>query len=65
MRKLQSEGFINIHKKTYSEFELTNQNEAANFFQKEKPAYVILATAKFGGIYSNNSHPAEFNFYKQ
>ncbi|MEY3883059.1 MAG: hypothetical protein RLZZ379_337 [Pseudomonadota bacterium] len=30
------------------------------FFEKEKPAYVILAAAKVGGIHANNSYRAEF-----
>jgi len=62
LRKLQSEGFINILTKPHSELDLTNQKEVANFFQKEKPEYVILAAAKVGGIHSNNSYPAEFIF---
>jgi GDP-L-fucose synthase len=32
----------------------------ANFFQKEKPEQVYLAAAKVGGIYANNTYPAEF-----
>ena len=62
LRKLQSEGFNNILIKPHSELDLTNQKEVANFFQKEKPEYVILAAAKVGGILSNNSYPAEFIF---
>jgi GDP-L-fucose synthase len=30
------------------------------FFEKEKPAYVILAAAKVGSIYANNTYRAEF-----
>ena len=62
LRKLQSEGFNNILIKPHSELDLTNQKEVTNFFQKEKPEYVILAAAKVGGIHSNNSYPAEFIF---
>jgi GDP-L-fucose synthase len=31
-----------------------------DFFEKEKPAYVILAAAKVGGIHANNTYRAEF-----
>jgi GDP-L-fucose synthase len=30
------------------------------FFSQAKPEYVILAAAKVGGIYANNTYPAEF-----
>jgi GDP-L-fucose synthase len=39
---------------------LTNQAAVAAFFQSEKPDYVILAAAKVGGIYANNTYPADF-----
>lgn len=64
-RKLKSEDYSNIVTQAHSELDLTNQAMVENFFQKERPEYVILATAKVGGIYSNNSYPAEFIFYKQ
>jgi GDP-L-fucose synthase len=32
------------------------------FFDKEKPEYVFLGAAKVGGIYANNTYPAEFIF---
>ena len=60
LRKLKSENYSNIVTQTHSELDLTNQAIVENFFQKEKPEYVILAAAKVGGIYSNNNYPAEF-----
>jgi GDP-L-fucose synthase len=39
---------------------LTNQADVAAFFGSEKPDYVILAAAKVGGIYANNTYPADF-----
>lgn len=32
----------------------------AEFFEKEKPEYVVLSAAKVGGIYGNNTYPVEF-----
>jgi GDP-L-fucose synthase len=59
-RKLRKEGFNNIVTRTSSELDLRNQQAVNNFFEKEKPAYVILAAAKVGGIHSNNTYRAEF-----
>ncbi len=60
VRNLQSKGFSNIVGKTHSELDLTNQAAVAQFFAKEKPDQVYLAAAKVGGIYANNTFPAEF-----
>jgi GDP-L-fucose synthase len=59
-RKLRKEGYNNIITKTSSELDLTNQLAVNEFFKKEKPAYVILAAAKVGGIHANNTYRAEF-----
>jgi GDP-L-fucose synthase len=59
-RKLVSEGFSNIISKTSSELNLTNQEQVANFFEREKPEYVFLAAAKVGGIAANNTFRADF-----
>ena len=60
VRKLQKEGFTNIVTRTHSELDLTRQAEVEDFFEKEKPDYVILAAAKVGGIHANNTYPADF-----
>ncbi len=39
---------------------LLNYSEVENWFTKNKPTIVILAAAKVGGIYANNSMPADF-----
>jgi GDP-L-fucose synthase len=59
-RKLNTEGFCNIIKKTSSELDLRNQDLVNFFFQNNKPDYVILAAAKVGGILANNTYRAEF-----
>jgi GDP-L-fucose synthase len=48
-RKFKKEGFSNIITKTSRELDLRNQQAVHQFFEKEKPAYVILAAAKVGG----------------
>ena len=42
------------------DLELTNQQEVRNFFAENKPDQVYLAAAKVGGIYANNTWPADF-----
>ena len=59
-RKLRKEGYNNIVTKTSDELDLRNQHAVNDFFEKEKPAYVILAAAKVGGIHANNTYRAEF-----
>ena len=59
-RKLRKEGYNNIVTRTSIELDLRNQQAVNDFFEKEKPEYVILAAAKVGGIHANNSYRAEF-----
>jgi GDP-L-fucose synthase len=60
VRRLQAKGYGNLITRTHAELDLTNQQSVQNFFAQEKPEYVILAAAKVGGIYANNTYPAEF-----
>ncbi|MBA4406667.1 GDP-fucose synthetase [bacterium] len=60
MRKFQSEGFGNFIVRTVDELDLRNQKDVDEFFQSEKPDYVIIAAAKVGGILANNTYRAEF-----
>ena len=59
-RKLNQNGFENIITRTSAELDLRSQEDVRNFFQTEKPDYVILAAAKVGGIQANNIYRAEF-----
>lgn len=53
-------GYTNIVTATHSELDLTNQQAVEDFFQKEKPEYVIHIAAKVGGIKANIDNPAVF-----
>ena len=59
-RKLNAEGYHNLIHRTSNELDLRNQQAVNTFFELEKPDYVILAAAKVGGIYANNTYRAEF-----
>jgi GDP-L-fucose synthase len=59
-RNLEKKGYTNLIFRSFHELNLTNQQETAEFFEKEKPDYVILAAAKVGGIVANNTYRAQF-----
>lgn len=59
-RNLQKKGYTNFLLRSSSELDLRNQQQVAELFEKEKPAYVFLAAAKVGGIHANNTYRAEF-----
>jgi GDP-L-fucose synthase len=60
VRRLEAKGYNNIIKRTHAELDLRRQSDVVDFFHAEKPEFVILAAAKVGGIYANNTFPAEF-----
>jgi GDP-L-fucose synthase len=59
-RKLIKEGYSNFLLKSVEDIDLRNQQSVNDFFLKDKPEYVILAAAKVGGIFANNTAKAEF-----
>ncbi len=59
-RKLQADGYKNIIVRTHEELDLLNASATADFFKKEKPEYVFDAAAKVGGIFANDTYPADF-----
>ncbi len=60
VRQLEARGFTNLIMRMHKELDLTNQAAVQNFFKQEQPDYVILSAAKVGGIYANNTYPADF-----
>jgi GDP-L-fucose synthase len=59
-RMLNGEGFTNLVTRDSSELDLVDGRGVVQFFTEEKPAVVILAAAKVGGIKANNDFPVEF-----
>lgn len=59
-KTLTEKGYTNLLTRDISELDLTNQADVKAFFEKEKPAYVILAAAKVGGVMANNTYRGEF-----
>lgn len=62
VRSLEKHGFTNIITRSRNDLDLTNQASVLSFFENEKPEYVFLAAAKVGGIYANNTYPADFMY---
>jgi GDP-L-fucose synthase len=60
VRRLESEGFKNLLTRDRSRLDLANEPAVAKFFGEERPAIVIVAAAKVGGIKANNDYPVEF-----
>jgi GDP-L-fucose synthase len=56
----QGVGQRNIVTRTHDQLDLTNQLAVQQFFALEKPTQVYLAAARVGGIYANNTYPADF-----
>jgi nucleoside-diphosphate-sugar epimerase len=59
-RQLIAAGEKDIVTRTHAELDLTDQLAVREFLQAERPDVVILAAAKVGGIYANNTYPADF-----
>ena len=60
VRRLQQDGFTNLLLRDRSELDLRDGTRVDDFFACEKPAFVIFAAAKVGGIKANHDLPVEF-----
>jgi GDP-L-fucose synthase len=60
MRRLEAEAFSNVVTRDRVQLDLANESAVVKFFAKERPAIVIAAAAKVGGIKANNDYPVEF-----
>ncbi|GAA0537818.1 MULTISPECIES: GDP-L-fucose synthase [Rheinheimera] len=59
-RQLQLQPNIELVTATRAELDLTDQLAVKTFFQQRKVDEMYLAAAKVGGIYANNTFPADF-----
>ncbi len=60
LRHFEEEGFTDLLTRTSSELDLRDRAETFRFFAQHRPAVVVLAAAKVGGIAANNTYPADF-----
>jgi GDP-L-fucose synthase len=57
---LIASGYENVIGRTHKELDLLDGVAVKNFFDEEKPEYVVLAAARVGGIVANNTYRADF-----
>ncbi len=62
VRNLTQKGYTNLLTPSHAELELLDIHSVAAWFEKNKPDYVFLASAKVGGILANSTYPADFIF---
>ncbi len=60
VRRLQTEGCAEILTASRSDLDLTQQAAVIKWLRHESPQAVFLPAAKVGGIYANDTYPAEF-----
>lgn len=60
IRRLKALGYTTIITPSRQELDLLNQQVVQDFFNHNKIQQVYLAAAKVGGIYANDTYPAEF-----
>lgn len=56
----QNQGYTNLIGRSHGELDLMDGAVVRDFFDQEKPEYVILAAAYVGGIIANNTYRADF-----
>lgn len=57
---LISKGYTNVIGRTHEQLDLLDGLSVRNFFDKERPDYVVLAAAFVGGIMANSKYRADF-----
>ena len=62
VNELKRQGYNNLILYTHDQLDLTVQSEVEDFFEREKPDYVIVAAGLVGGIKANSEKPADFYY---
>jgi GDP-L-fucose synthase len=60
VRKLRSSGYNNLLLLSRENLDLSLQEHTRSFFTDNRPEYVFLSAAMVGGIYANDTCPADF-----
>jgi GDP-L-fucose synthase len=60
LRQFEAEGFTALVTRTSSELDLRDTAAVDEFFAAARPATVVMAAAKVGGILANSTYPADF-----
>jgi GDP-L-fucose synthase len=59
-RDLSENGYKNLITRSRQQLDLLNRDAVREFFEEARPACVVLAAAKVGGIKANNDFPVDF-----
>src|SRR3954452_18776347 len=59
-RRLTDTGYRDLVGRSSHELDLRDRGAVDEFFDRERPDYVVLAAARVGGILANSTYPAEF-----
>ena len=62
LKNLKDKGYTNFVLRSSKELDLRNQASTEEFFDRERPDYVLLAAAFVGGIVANSKYRADFIF---
>ena len=57
---LEDAGYTNLVGRTSEELDLRDPHATREFFEAERPDFVVLAAARVGGILANDRYPADF-----
>lgn len=60
VRRLSREPDVEILARPRADLDLRDQSAVTQYFRQARPAAVIFAAAKVGGIHANNTYPVEF-----
>ncbi|RMH51761.1 MAG: GDP-L-fucose synthase [Bacteroidetes bacterium] len=60
VRCLRAAGYDRLLLRTRQELDLRNQAATEAFFDEHRPAFVVVAAARVGGILANDTYPADF-----
>lgn len=60
VRLLRARGFTNLLLRTRAELDLCDVRAVRDFYEKNRPDYVLIAAAKVGGIWANATQQVEF-----
>ena len=60
VRLLRERGFTNLLLRSRAELDLGDARAVRAFYEKCRPAYVLVAAAKVGGIWANSTQQVEF-----
>jgi GDP-L-fucose synthase len=60
VRRLQRDGYQNLLLPSHQELDLTDNDAVMGYFDVHRPAIVIQAAGKVGGILENKTYPADF-----